>query len=109
MPRVDRERISDGGIAETSPEKQRRFVMRRTLVAMAAAAALAVGTFAVPQKAEAFAWWWIPTAIVGGVALGAAVGAPYAYAAPRGQYIGSDCRIMRERVPGGWRRVEVCY
>ncbi|HEY7457860.1 MAG TPA: hypothetical protein VH765_03825 [Xanthobacteraceae bacterium] len=83
--------------------------MKRTLVAMAAAAALAAGTIAVPQKAEAHAWWWIPAALVGGVALGAAVGAPYAYAAPRGQYIGSDCRIMRERVPGGWRRVEVCY
>ena len=90
--------------------------MKRTLVAMSAAAALAMGTFAVPQQAEAHAWWWIPAAIVGGVAVGAAVGAPYAYAAPRGEYVyggygpsyGRDCRIVRERVRGGWRRVEIC-
>jgi hypothetical protein len=88
--------------------------MKRTLVAMTAATALAIGTFAVPQQAEAHAWWWIPAAIVGGVAVGAAVGSPYAYAAPRGEYVygaayARDCRIMRERVNGGWRRVEVCY
>jgi hypothetical protein len=52
--------------------------MKRTLIAMSAAAALAVGTFAVPQKAEAHVWWWIPAAIVGGVVVGATIAAPRA-------------------------------
>jgi hypothetical protein len=61
--------------------------MRRSLIAMCAAAAIATaGTVAVPTKAEAHAWWWIPAAIVGGVVLGAAISGPRAYAAPRGFY-----------------------
>jgi hypothetical protein len=91
--------------------------MKKSLIAMSAAAAVAVGTFAVPQKAEAHAWWWIPAAIVGGVVVGATVAAPRAYAYPRGEYYAPqgavyvnqpNCRIVRERVPGGFRRVEVC-
>ena len=91
--------------------------MKRTFIALAAAAALALGTFAVPQKAEAHVWWWIPAAIVGGVVLGATVAAPRAYAAPRGEYYAPqgavyvnqpNCRTMRERINGGWRTVQVC-
>jgi hypothetical protein len=85
-------------------------MMQRTLIAMSAAAALAVGTFAVPQKAEAHAWWWIPAAIVGGVVVGGAV-ANTAYAAPRGSvYVNpTSCRIVRERIgPNRYREVEVC-
>ncbi|HEY7457859.1 MAG TPA: hypothetical protein VH765_03820 [Xanthobacteraceae bacterium] len=61
--------------------------MKRALIAMCAAAAIATaGTLAVPTKAEAHVWWWIPAAIVGGVVLGAAIAGPRAYAAPRGYY-----------------------
>jgi hypothetical protein len=92
--------------------------MRKTLIAMSSAAAVAVGTFAVPQQAEAHVWWWIPAAIVGGAVVGATVAAP-AYAYPRGEYYGyapsaavyagePRCTIVRERVRGGFRRVEVC-
>ena len=61
--------------------------MKRALIALSTAAAIAMaGTIAVPTKAEAHVWWWIPAAIVGGVVLGAAIAGPRAYAAPRGYY-----------------------
>ena len=61
--------------------------MKRALIALSTAAAIAMaGTIAVPTKAEAHVWWWIPAAIVGGVVLGAAIAAPRAYAGPRGYY-----------------------
>ena len=89
--------------------------MQRTLIAMAAAAALAAGTFAVPQKAEAHVWWWIPAAIVGGVVVGGAIAhsqaRAYGYNAPRGAvYVNpTNCRIVRERIsPNRYREVEVC-
>jgi hypothetical protein len=85
--------------------------MKNALVAISAAAALAAGTFAVPQKAEAHAWWWIPAAIVGGVVVGGAVANSHAYAAPRGSvYVNpANCRIVRERISGNrYREVEIC-
>lgn len=85
--------------------------MQRTLIALTAAGALAAGTFAVPQKAEAHVWWWIPAAIVGGVVVGGAIAHSSAYAAPRGAvYVNpTNCRIVRERISGNrWREVEVC-
>jgi hypothetical protein len=61
--------------------------MKKALIALCAAAALAMaGNVAVPTKAEAHVWWWIPAAIVGGVVLGATIAGPRAYAAPRGYY-----------------------
>ena len=47
--------------------------MKKTLIALTAASALAVGTMAVPQKAEAHAWWVIPSIIVGTAVVGGAV------------------------------------
>jgi hypothetical protein len=62
-------------------------LMRKFVVGMAAAAALAATTFA-PQPAKAMdpisAWWLVP-AFFGGLVIGSAWRAP-AYAAPRGEY-----------------------
>jgi hypothetical protein len=92
--------------------------MRKTILGLAAAAMVAAGAVAVPPKAEAAAWWVVP-AIVGGVLVGGVVVAtaasqPYAYEPGGAVYVRptaapGSCRIMRERVPGGWRRVQVCY
>jgi hypothetical protein len=95
--------------------------MKKTLLSLAAAAVIATGAIAAPQPAQA--QWWIAPLIVGGlvgtvVVAGAATQRDLAYApgyAPAGAvYVRpagapGSCRIMRERVPGGWRRVEVCY
>jgi glycine betaine/proline transport system ATP-binding protein len=42
--------------------------MKKSLIALTAASALAVGTMAVPQKAEAYAWWVIPAGYIAAVA-----------------------------------------
>jgi hypothetical protein len=59
--------------------------MRRTLLSLAAASAVALGGLsAAPQPAHAFAWWVAP-AIAGGVIAGGALGAgaaSSAYAGP---------------------------
>jgi opacity protein-like surface antigen len=100
--------------------------MKRTLMTLAAAAVIGTaGMAATTQSAQAA--WWIAPAIIGGVLLGGATVAtaanangPYGYYdsgyAPAGNvYVrpaGSEfanCRIHRERVPGGYRRVQVCY
>ena len=101
--------------------------MKRTLMTLAAAAVIGTaGMAATTQSAQAA--WWIAPAIVGGVLLGgvtvaAAANAnngPYGYYdsgyAPTGNvYVRpaggefANCRITRERVPGGYRRVQVCY
>jgi hypothetical protein len=93
------------------PANKRRYLMQRTIIATAAAAALALGTFAVPQKAEAHAWWWLPAAVVGGVVVGGAIANSHVYAAPRGSvYVQpTNCRIVRERIgTNRYREVEVC-
>jgi hypothetical protein len=92
--------------------------MRRTLIAVSAAAALGAASLAAPTPAQAHAWWVVP-AIVGGVIVGgaavAAASSPYApgYGPGPAHYRGTvmvepSCRIVRERVAGGWRRVQVC-
>ena len=102
--------------------------MKKTLIALTAASALAVGTVAVPQKAEAHAWWVIPSIIVGTAVVGGAVIAgSHAYAHPRYAHPGyagpprvaargtvhvaptRSC-YMQERPAlfGGYRYVEVC-
>lgn len=100
---------------------------KRALIALTAATALAAGTISVPQKAEAHAWWVIPSivlgaAVVGGTAIahsqahaayyGGPYGGPY-YApagargtvsvAPRGCYMQAQPALF-----GGYRHVEVC-
>jgi hypothetical protein len=105
--------------------------MRKTLVTLAAATALAAGTTMVPTSANAFAAWIIPAIIsagVGGLAVGSAAGAnaqayndahaeaydeAYAEPAPGNIYVrpyaaAPTCEIMRERTARGWRRVQVC-
>lgn len=102
--------------------------MKRTLMTLAAAAVIGTaGMAATTQSAQAA--WWVAPAIVGGVLLGgvtvaaaANANGPYGYYngygyAPQGNvYVRpaaaaefSNCRISRERVPGGYRRVQICY
>lgn len=91
--------------------------MRKSLLALSTAAALSLG-IAAPSPAQANAWWVIPVVIGGVIVAGAAAAAtsPYRYGPAYGPayYRGNvtvrpRCRIVRERVPGGWRRVEVCH
>jgi hypothetical protein len=89
--------------------------MRQSLIALSAAAALGAATFAAPSPAQAHAWWVVPVVVGGVIVAGAAAAAasqqPYAYgpAYYRGNVsVAPSCRIVRERVPGGWRRYEVC-
>lgn len=98
--------------------------MKKTLIALTAASALAVGTMAVPQKAEAHAWWVIPSIVVGAAVVGGAVVAgsrayayqPYAYqpyaAAPRGTvHVAPTRGCYLQESPalfGGYRYIEVC-
>lgn len=64
--------------------------MKKTLMAIAAAATICGSTIATPTKVEAGSnGWWIPGAIIGGLAVGAiASGAygPYYYYGPRPYY-----------------------
>jgi hypothetical protein len=97
--------------------------MQKTLIALAAAASLGTATLA---PAPANAAWWVAPAIIAGVAGGVVVGSAIAANAyvdprvpaaayPRGtvtvqpRYAAAErCSITRERVAGGWRRIEVC-
>jgi hypothetical protein len=100
--------------------------MKKTLMSLAAAAVIGTaGMAASTQSAQAA--WWVAPAIVGGVLLGgvtvaaaANANGPYGYYdgyAPQGNvYVRpaaaaefGNCRISRERVPGGYRRVQICY
>lgn len=88
--------------------------MTKTLTAISAAALIGTASLAAPAPASAHAWWVVP-AIVGGAIVGTAAIAsaanayqPYAYAGPGGVYVEPSCRIVRERTPQGWRRVQIC-
>jgi hypothetical protein len=56
--------------------------MKRNLIAVASAAVIGLTAVAIPNKAEAN-WrggWWVPGAVIGGIALGAAIASrPYYY------------------------------
>lgn len=94
--------------------------MRKSLMALSAAAVIGTASMAAPSPAQAHAWWIVP-AIVGGVLVGGVIASaanpyPYGYG-PRyhepAYYRGNvavqpTCRIVRERVRGGWQRYEVC-
>jgi hypothetical protein len=96
--------------------------MKKTLIALSAASALAIGTISVPQQAEAHAWWVIPSivlgaAVVGGAAIAGTHGHAHAYYgaphyAPRGSVQvapTSGCYLQAEpSLFGGYRHVEVC-
>ena len=51
--------------------------MYKNLTAIAAAAAIAVTAVVMPTKAEAHNDWWIPGAIIGGLAIAGAVSGAY--------------------------------
>lgn len=98
--------------------------MKKTLVALTAATALAAGTVGTTSQANA-AWWVVPAIVagaVGTVAVGVAAanannyyyGPAGYYYAPRGSvyvqpYGGPTCQIVRQQAPNGrWYRVRVC-
>jgi hypothetical protein len=99
--------------------------MRKSLIALSAAAVIGTASMAAPSPAQAHAWWIVP-AVVGGVLVSGMIAAaanpyPYGYgpayepsyyrgpAYYRGNVaVQPRCRIVRERVRGGWRRYEVC-
>jgi hypothetical protein len=64
--------------------------MRKTLIAVVAAATVVATAFATSNKADAWWGWWRPGAVVGGVVAGAIVGSavaprpyyPYGYYGP---------------------------
>jgi hypothetical protein len=88
--------------------------MKKTIVALTAAAAL---TGAAIQPVAAHPAWLVPALIVagvGGVVIGgAAIANANAYG-PHGNvyvqpYAGPGCRIMQQQYPDGtWRNVRVC-
>ena len=97
--------------------------MKKTLIALTAASALAMGTMAVPQKAEAHAWWVVPSIILGTAVVGGAIvaGTHGAHAQSYGYYGHPQARgtvhvapargcYLQERPAlfGGYRYVEVC-
>ncbi len=107
--------------------------MKRTLIALSTAAVLGTASIAAPSPAQAHAWWVVPV-IVGGVLVAGAAAAsanPYygqgyygpSYYGPGpgpAYYRGNvavapttvqrtrSCRVVRERVAGGWNRYQVC-
>jgi len=92
--------------------------MKRTILSVVTAAAVGLAALtAAPQQAHAFVWWVVP-AIVGGVVVGAGVGAaaanasqPYAYAPERDIYVQptAGCHVERQRMDDGRiHRVRVC-
>jgi hypothetical protein len=103
-----------------------RRIMKKTLIALAAATAVAAGTIAAPTGASAYPAWVIPAIIVagvGGVVIGGAAVASsraaradaYYYGEPRGtvnvrpRAEARSCFWARERLAdGGMRRIRVC-
>jgi hypothetical protein len=100
--------------------------MTKTMTAIATAALIATAAITAPTEAEARRGWWVPGAVIGGLAAGAiiagAAGAygPYGYYGPGpyysygpGPYYGPGCYFRRQRVWDGYgwvvRRVRVCY
>lgn len=103
--------------------------MKRLLIAVTAAGALAVATVSAPQKAEAHAWWVVPSIVLGTLAVGGAIVAgaqaraqaagpygyqPHGYYQPRAQgtvHVAPARGCYMQAQPalwGGTRYVEVC-
>lgn len=105
--------------------------MRRTLIGLTSALAIAGSTIAAPTPASAYPGWVIPaivTAGVGGIALGAGIASAHAQPQTTGSIypaspgtpvqpqitydpntmVQPGCHLARERIRGEWRRVEVC-
>jgi hypothetical protein len=88
--------------------------MKKTIIALTAATALAAGTVTLPSTANAVPAWFWPTLIIGGVLTTGAVVASSqanAYYEPRGRISvrpAGYCRVETVRTSRGLRRVEVC-
>jgi len=97
--------------------------VRKTLIAITAAATLAIGAVAAPQPAQARCWGCaVGAGIIGGLAAGAIIGSaaahgPYYYGSPYYYgpgpvYYGPRCYWTHRRWWDGWRwhwrRVRVC-
>jgi len=103
--------------------------MRKSLIGLTSAIAIAATAATAPTPASAYPGWVIPAIVaagVGGVALGAGISSAHAqttgaiYSSSPGTpvqpQIGYDpdtmvqpgCHLARERIRGEWRRVEVC-
>jgi hypothetical protein len=110
-------------IGEVATEQE--VLMKKSLIALAAAGALAIGTVSVPQKAEAHAWWVVPSIVLGAAVVGgAAIASSRAHAGPYGYYEPGPRAQVRGTVHvaptrgcylqeypalfGGYRLVEVC-
>jgi hypothetical protein len=91
--------------------------MKKTLIAIAAAATLTIASLAAPQPAQARCWGcWVGAGVVAGAIIGAAAARPYSYPgdyyAPAPVYYGPGCHWTHRRWWDGyrwhWRRVWVC-
>jgi len=93
--------------------------MKKTLIAVAAAATLATATLATPQPAQARCWGcWVGAGVVAGAILGATAARPYYYGpgpyyyGPGPVYYAPACHWGHRRWWDGvrwhWRRVWVC-
>jgi hypothetical protein len=92
--------------------------MKKTLIAIAAAATLAIGTLAAPQPAQARCLGcWIGAGVLGGLIVGSAIAhgpyyGPGYYYAPGPAYYRPGCYWTHRRWWDGWRwhsrRVRVC-
>ena len=90
--------------------------MKKTIIALAAAATVAVATFGAPTTADARSRGWVAPAIIGGVAAGAILGGAlagpgYGYYREPAYVVEPSC-VARERVwvegrGWRWRRVAV--
>jgi hypothetical protein len=116
---------TNGAVVECIREPKGRCAMTktRTLTALAAATTLGLAAVAAPQPAEARHGGAVAAGIIGGLAVGAIIGAaangPYygGYGYGPGYYYGGGpyyggCYWTRQRVWDGWgwhfRRVRVC-
>jgi hypothetical protein len=110
-------------MAHATMDSEKGIAMKTTLTALATAATIAIASVAAPSEAEA-RWrggWWVPGAVIGGLAAGAIIGGlarpyyygpgPYYYGGP--VYYGPPCYWQRQREWDGYRwrvaRVRVCY
>jgi hypothetical protein len=96
---------------------RRDFEMKKTVIALLAAATVAAGSMATAPQAEARGGA-VAAGVLGGLAAGAIIGgaianSPPAYAAPAPVYVEEPpCHMVRERFWDGYgwrfRRVRVC-
>jgi hypothetical protein len=93
--------------------------MKKTIVAVTSAIAIAAAAIPASSPASAHPALLIPAIIAAGAAVGVGTAAaanserpvvPYGYGAayPASPVVPSACHPARERIRGVWRRVEIC-